>query len=113
IRATQSGGGGSRRVFNEFALATIVSMLPTSAPTASVRGMTRMSKRAIVITTVARLRRPPSLDCSHMRTGHVDVTIVVAHSAAERNGSATNPLKTIIATTNNTPSVLRVRSREE
>jgi predicted outer membrane repeat protein len=45
-----------------------------------------------------------------MRSGHVEITIVIAHNVAERNGSAIHALKMISATTNNTARVLRVRS---
>jgi hypothetical protein len=48
-----------------------------------------------------------------MRSGHVEITIMVAHSVAERNGSAIHPLKKISATTNRTASVLRVRSGDD
>jgi hypothetical protein len=67
----------------------------------------------MVITVVARPRRPPSLDWSRISSDQVEITMVVAHRVAERNGSTIHTEKKIRASTNSTSRMLRGRSSDE
>jgi hypothetical protein len=106
----QAGGGFSPPARKSFSTMGLRSAASSSVLIARTQGTMNVSSTASVMIVTAIERRPPTSRSSRSSTGHVAMTIVVAHINSLRNGRRVHRLPANNVPITSTSSTTRVTS---